>query len=88
MRDAIPRATSSRASARNVQRAWPAGGVDWANLHALSPVGSGQGTGSGAGDHVPQHEEDVAKRGLYAQLGITEYWQYEPYGERLTPGLE
>ena len=32
--------------------------------------------------------EDVAKRGLYAQLGVTEYWQYEPHGPHLTPGLE
>ncbi len=32
--------------------------------------------------------EDMAKRGLYAQLGVTEYWQYEPHGERLKPGLE
>ena len=32
--------------------------------------------------------EDAAKRALYARLGVTEYWQYEPHGERLTPGLE
>ena len=32
--------------------------------------------------------EDAAKRVLYARLGVTEYWQYEPHGERLTPGLE
>ena len=32
--------------------------------------------------------EDVAKQALYARLGVTEYWQYEPHGERLTPGLE
>ena len=35
MRDAIPRATRARASARNVQRAWPAGGADWASLQEL-----------------------------------------------------
>ena len=32
--------------------------------------------------------EDVDKRGLYAQLGVTEYWQYEPHGKQLKPGLE
>ena len=32
--------------------------------------------------------EDVDKRGLYAQLGVTEYWQYEPRGKQLKPGLE
>lgn len=32
--------------------------------------------------------EDAVKRVLYARLGIAEYWQYEPPGERLTPGLE
>ncbi len=36
MRDAIPRATNSRASARNVQRAWPAGGADWANCRSCA----------------------------------------------------
>ena len=33
-------------------------------------------------------KEDVDKRSLYAQLGVTEYWQYEPHGKQLKPSLE
>ena len=33
-------------------------------------------------------KEDVDKRSLYAQLGVTEYWQYEPHGKQLRPSLE
>ena len=32
--------------------------------------------------------EDATERVLSVRLGVAEYWQYDPPGERLTPGLE
>lgn len=33
-------------------------------------------------------EDQGVKRGLYAYLGIREYWQYDPTGDYLTPPLQ
>jgi Uma2 family endonuclease len=33
-------------------------------------------------------EDQGSKRGLYAYLGIREYWQYDPTGDYLTPALQ
>lgn len=33
-------------------------------------------------------EDQGTKRGLYALLGVREYWQYDPTGDYLTPALQ
>lgn len=33
-------------------------------------------------------EDQGPKRGIYAFLGVTEYWQYDPTGDYLTPSLQ
>jgi Uma2 family endonuclease len=33
-------------------------------------------------------EEDKKKRNVYAQLGVTEYFQFDPFGEYLSPPLQ